>query len=226
VKVAHKEAVIAKKKNTLVCFVLDETGSMQPFKDVTISGYNEYIDRLRGEKKFSLMLTRLNSASIEIGEPEPVSEATRLTHETYQPDNLTPLYDAVAKTINKADKVKDDHAVLVVILTDGQENASKEYSRQEVFNLIEEKEKEGWQFAYLGANQDAYVEGQKLGVSAGSTINFGQTKTAETFSAMADSSLRYSQRGSAVDQDFFKDVDQDSLLDNDDDKRKKNPRIH
>jgi hypothetical protein len=216
---------MANKKKTLVCFVLDETGSMEQYKQVTISGYNEYVDQLRSEKKFSLMLTRFNSASIEIGEPEPIKDATKLTNETYNPDHLTPLYDAVAATIKKADKVKDGGAVLVVVMTDGQENASREYTREDVFKLIEEKEKEGWQFAYLGANQDAYAEGQKLGVATGSSINYGQTKTSETFAAMADSSRKYSQAGSVADREFFKDVDEDKLLD-EDDKRKKDPKIH
>jgi len=212
-------------KKTLVCFVLDETGSMNQYKEVTISGYNEYIDQLRGEKKFSLMLTRFNSASNEIGEPEPIKDATQLTNETYNPDNLTPLYDAVATTIKKAEKLRDERAMLVVIMTDGLENASKEYTREDVFKMIEEKEKDGWQFAYLGANQDAYAEGQKLGVASGSTINYGQTKTSETFAAMAVSSRKYSEAGSVADRDFFKDVEEDSLLD-EDDKMKKDPKIH
>lgn len=216
---------MSKKKKTLVCFVLDETGSMEQYKQVTISGYNEFIDRLRDEKDFAMMLTRFNSASIEIGEPEPIKDATKLTNETYNPDHLTPLYDAVAETILKAEKVAEGRAVLIVIMTDGLENASREHTREGVFKLIEKKEEDGWQFAYLGANQDAYAEGQKLGIATGSTMNYGQTKTVETFNAMADSSRRYSRRGSVADQDFFKDVDEDSLLD-EDDKRRKDPNIH
>jgi hypothetical protein len=217
---------MTKKKKTLVCFVLDETGSMMSHKQVTISGYNEYIDRLRDEKKFSLMLTRFNSASIEIGAPEPIKQATKLTNETYNPDNMTPLYDALAATIRKAEKEADGRAVLVVIMTDGMENASREYSRQDVLKLIEEKENDGWQFAYLGANQDAYAEGQKIGVAAGSTLNYGQTKTSETFAAMADSSRNYSQRGSIADDEFFKNVDEKSLLDEEDEGDGKARKIH
>jgi len=216
---------MSKKKKTLVCFVLDETGSMERYKLVTISGYNEYIDQLRDEKNFSMMLTRFNSASIEIGEPEPINDATKLTNETYNPDNLTPLYDAVAATIIKAEKVAEGRAILIVIMTDGLENASREYTREDVFKMIAKKEADGWQFAYLGANQDAYTEGQKLGVASGSTMNYGQTKTVETFNAMADSSRRYSQRGSVAAPDFFSDVDEDSLLD-ENDKRKEDPNIH
>jgi hypothetical protein len=84
---------------------------MEQYKLVTISGYNEYIDRLRDEKKFSMLLTLFNSASIEIGEPEPIKDPTKLTNETYNPDNLTPLYDGVAATIKKAEKVADGHAI-------------------------------------------------------------------------------------------------------------------
>lgn len=102
---------MSKKKKTLAFYMFDESGFMEKYKQGTISGYVEYIDRWRDEKKSSMLLTLFNSASIEIGEPEPIKDATKLTKETYYPDYLTPLYDAVAAAIKKAEKVADGHAV-------------------------------------------------------------------------------------------------------------------
>lgn len=202
---------MAKKKKTLVCLVLDETGSMLSWKQATIDGYNEYVDKLRGEKKFSMMLTRFNSNKIEIGKPEPMAKATKLDDKNYKPDALTPLYDAIGRTIRMTETIKGYEAVLFVIMTDGLENASKEFDQKGVFGLIEEKSKENWQFAYLGANQDAYIESQKIGIAKGNAINYAQGKTAETFSAVAGASMTYSSRGSQASKNLFEDVDEDDL---------------
>ena len=204
---------MTKKKKTLVCFVLDETGSMLGWKGATISGYNEYVDKLRGEKKFSMMLTRFNSNSIEVGAPEPIKDAAELTEETYKPDHLTPLYDAIARTIAAADKHTEKDTVLFVIMTDGLENASVEHTQKSVFSLIHEREHDGWQFAYLGANQDAYIESEKIGIARGNAINYAQGKTAETFSAVASVSVAYAAAGSKSGLNFLKDIDEDELTD-------------
>jgi hypothetical protein len=206
---------MAKKKKTLVCFVLDETGSMMGYKQATIDGYNEYVDKLRGEKKFSIMLTRFNSKAIEIGDPEPIKTATKLDDNNYKPDMLTPLYDAIGRTIRKAETIKGYPATLFVVMTDGLENHSKEFTMQGVFKMIEEKQKDNWQFAYLGANQDAYIESEKIGVPKGSTINYGQGKTEETFAAVAGASASYSRGGSVASSNFMAEVDEDELQDED-----------
>lgn len=195
-----------KNKKTLVVFILDETGSMSPFKLQTIDGFNEYVNALRNEKNFSLMLTRFNTGEIAVGEPKPIKKAIVLNNDNYKPRHTTPLYDAIAVSIRSAEEHVED-AALVVIMTDGLENDSKEYKRDDVFKMIKDKTDKGWQFVFLGANQDAWAVGASLGVSKGSSFNYDQHKTGVTLSVASDASMRYARGGSKPVADFFNQED-------------------
>jgi hypothetical protein len=180
------------KKQTIksINFVLDETGSMLICKEATISGFNEYIDTLKNDKKvkYTMTLTRFNSAKIHIDYVNKrLEDVPQLTEDTYKPDNLTPLYDAIGQTISKVEKEKvSPKDVLFVIMTDGQENASKEYEQKTIFSLIKEKTSKGWTFAFLGANQDAYVEAGRIGVLAGNAVLYSKKDTRQTFARAAN----------------------------------------
>ena len=112
-----------------VSYILDETGSMMGFKTQTISGFNEYIKTLKADKlvKYKMTLTRFNSNSISIDYlDKPIADVPELTSDTYRPRDLTPLYDAIGKTITDIESKKAvGKDILFVIMTDGQENASK-----------------------------------------------------------------------------------------------------
>lgn len=200
---------MSKKTKTLVCFVLDQSGSMWTVKSDTIGGYNEYVNALRDEKGMSMMLTRFSTKAVEIGEPKPIKEAVKLGNENYSPGGGTPLYDATAKSINKAEECKAKHT-LVVIMTDGEENSSHEYSKEALFALIKEKETEGWKFAYLGANQDAYAIGGGMGISRNATMNYNQANTVRTFNEAAKSTKNYAIDPTA-DDDFFDDEQEEKV---------------
>ena len=96
-----------------------------------------------------------------------------LTQETYAPAELTPLYDAVGRTMTGLKGKKG----VFVILTDGAENASVEYTQQQIFDMVTEQKKKGWEVVFLGADQDAWAASQVLGVDAGSTMSFAKGKT-------------------------------------------------
>src|SRR3970282_3051826 len=93
-------------KKTLVIFLLDETGSMESYKEATINGFNEYLQSLKKDGKDTLFtLTRFNSDKIETPySAVPISEVEELTDETYRPDAMTPLYDAIAKTVRRTEE--------------------------------------------------------------------------------------------------------------------------
>ena len=99
-----------------------------------------------------------------------------MTSADYQPRGLTPLFDALGtliKTIEKrvaASIVPEDQ--IVVVFSDGLENASNEWTREALFQLITEKENEGWTFIFNGANQDSYGTGSGLGIKGKNTANF------------------------------------------------------
>jgi hypothetical protein len=201
---------VAPPKTLVVNFVLDETGSMQLCADATISGFNEYIgDLAKRTEPVRFTLTKFNSTKIDVVHVGvPVAQVARLSRANYHPSDLTPLYDAIARTIKETDQAIvgiGDHAVLCVIMTDGQENASHEYDRNAIFALIKEKEAAGWTFAFLGADQDAWETGQQMGIPGGNTMSYAGTPAGTTgaMKGVATASATYLASGGVPTADFF-----------------------
>jgi hypothetical protein len=148
---------------------------MASCKSDTEGGYNAFIE---GQKKVEgealVTLAQFDSHGYDIiYEAKPVAKVPPLV---LNPRGNTPLYDSIARTINEQgmrfDKAttKPDKVILVII-TDGQENASREYTRENVYALIQRQEKEwNWSVTYIGANQDAIAVGQSIGVSAAQSL--------------------------------------------------------
>merc|ERR1719408_1224233 len=105
-----------------------------------------------------------------------ISEVPLLNAETFQPRAQTPLFDAIGGVLNMAEEAQRKHEtdtqIVVVTFTDGQENASKEHSKKCILSRIDAKQKEGWTFVFLGANQDSYAEGGQLGHKKANIQNF------------------------------------------------------
>jgi len=200
-------------KKMYVSFILDETGSMQGVKEQTISGFNEFVDTLKGEKsakRVRFTLTKFNSHKVEIVyKGVKISKVKHLDSETYRPAGLTPLYDAIGRTIRSLERILEGKKskALVVIQTDGRENNSKEFTQKGIFNLIDEKKEAGWTFAFLGADQDAWVASQRLGISKGSTKSYASSQTGKAFQDVAYSTSDYlREKGKQTDK-FFKSKD-------------------
>ena len=130
--VIKKDAILP----VFVAFVLDETSSMGVIRDETISAFNEYVQTLKDSGlPFIFGQVNFNTNYINvIHKGIPIADVPLLTHESYNPQAATPLYDAVAQTIYGAeDKLKElveggkPHDVIVVIQTDGEENSSREF---------------------------------------------------------------------------------------------------
>jgi hypothetical protein len=190
---------------------------MLSYKETTMSGYNEYLKTLQKDdvgQNYLFTLTKFNSDKVEvIHDAVAVKDVPELTHETYDPGYTTPLYDAIGRTIKateeKISKMRGKPAVLMVVLTDGLENASKEYSRDSVFKMISTKEKEGWTFAYLGANQDAYAEGVKIGIPKGNILNYVQGDEVRTSKKLSLATERFAASELRETASFFDGIDED-----------------
>ena len=188
---------MSKKPTTLVHFVLDQTGSMGSVIEATISGFNEYVNTLRNQTgKVLFTLTLFNSAQIVTpNDAVKLKDVQPLSLENYKPDSMTNLYDAIAHSIRATEQtvasMKDKPAVLMVIMTDGHENASKEFNREAVFQQIQAHTAAGWTFAYLGANQDAWSVGASIGVAANNSLTYDQQQTQKTFRQLGRVSARY-----------------------------------
>jgi hypothetical protein len=151
---------------------------MQVRKDVTISGFNEWMQEM---EKFPgevlLNLIKFHSEKHEMLFKQAVLGQTqpRLTEESYQPAAMTPLLDAVGRAIRETDEqlenLPEDTEVILVVLTDGAENASTEFTLEGIKALIQEKQDAGWAITYLGVSEDAWQGAQNMGVSLGATMN-------------------------------------------------------
>lgn len=210
-------------KKSLISFVLDETGSMLLIKDATISGFNEWLETVKfNGKSARVTLTCFNSNRLDIKYNDvPAKDVKKLTSQSYNPDAMTPLYDAIGTTIKSIEesiaKSNDNPDVLMVILTDGQENHSKEYTSGKIFDLIEEKKKEGWAFIYLGANQDSWDQGVKIAVDGISTMDFAATSKGVSRGMSASANYTASYLASDDRQVFcastsLSDFDPDNLI--------------
>jgi hypothetical protein len=164
---------------TWIVPVLDESGSMQSIKKDTIGSYNQFIDEQKKvEGEAYVAFYKFNSTIQKVFESN-IQSVELLNEKTYVPAHMTRLYDAVGQAIKETkDKIKalpeDERPekVLFVIITDGEENSSREYNREKVFEMISKREKKGWAFLYLGANQDAMKEGGKIGVNKFNTVTW------------------------------------------------------
>lgn len=160
--------------------IIDESGSMQSIKKEAIDSVNETIQTIRSaqkkheEQEHSVSLVTFNDDVKTICECVSVNEVKELTAETYCPNCCTALYDAMGMSLNKLrPKVADVDKVLVTVVTDGYENASREYSGKAIKALVDELKEKGWVFAYIGANQD--VEAVAATISITNVMKFETT---------------------------------------------------
>ena len=177
-----------------VTLILDETGSMQECKGAAIAGFNQYVAILRQEPaETRVTLTLFNSRKTEVRyQAAPVARVHDLDVETYRPRDTTPLYDAIGRTLVSARlQVPAGSRKLCVILTDGEENASKEYSRSQIFAMIKAYENEGWTFLYLGADHDVWAAGEDLGVAEHNRITFLKADVAHTFECLSEATANF-----------------------------------
>jgi hypothetical protein len=187
------------KTNTIqAIFLLDESGSMNTVKKQVISGFYEYLRSLKERKdKVKFTLTLFNSDKIEHRYiSKNIKKVEDLTEENYQPDMLTPLYDAIVHTIKAVEKaVGKDDIVLFAIQTDGMENFSKECEPKLVGELIKEKQDAGWEFVFLGADQDAFLASNAIGIH--NSINYESRETFSTLTSLAQDTNQYLDRKQA-----------------------------
>lgn len=171
----------------IVC-IIDRSGSMGTIKSDAIGGFNSFLDsqkKLPGEATFTLV--QFNNKYETIYENILINDVTPLTEETYKTMGTTALLDTVGYTIDsigeRLTNIPEEfrpEKVIVAILTDGEENASKnpKYNQKHLIKEKIEHQKNvyKWEFIFLAANQDAFKEGLKLGIDVKDTIQFAASK--------------------------------------------------
>jgi len=171
-------SVPTNEKTQIVC-ILDRSGSMSSIISDSIGGFNTFLKQQKELPDEATITVALFDDKYDLlYDNIDIKKAEELTNKIWIPRGTTALYDAIGKTINTVktmhNKLGDEKPakVLVCIVTDGMENASREYSRDSIKNLIKDCEDDDWNFMYLAANQDAFDVGQSFGVSAGNTFTY------------------------------------------------------
>ena len=165
-----------KKKNEKemdIVFLLDRSGSMGGMEDDTIGGYNSYLAEQRN-KNVKVTTVLFDDRYEMLHERENIKNVKDLTRKEYFVRGCTALLDAVGKTISFMDK-EEAKKTIFVITTDGLENASKEYNKEQIKNLIQKHS--NWEFMYIGADIDSYNEGVSLGIKKTNIANYSKSKT-------------------------------------------------
>ena len=160
--------------------ILDESGSMEPIKPAILTGFHEMVQTIRGaqalypgQQHFITLVTFNGLAIRTLLDKQPVDLLQPMTDQQYRPDASTPLYDAMGRSLMRLEWQTEqltDYSVLVSIMTDGQENASREFSGSAVRALVDRLTKLGWSFTYMGANHD--VERTASSLSIPSSLRF------------------------------------------------------
>lgn len=201
---------------TEIAFVLDRSGSMESCKEAAIEGFNRFLleqQKVEGLAKLTLVL--FDDEYLVPFRSLPVQEIVPLNSDTFVPRNTTALLDAIGQTIDELGKSlsqlpeKDRPAqVIVAILTDGLENASRRYSWNDIGDHIKlQSETYKWTFLFLGANQDAIATAAQLSISADNAATYVADAAGSRASHVAfsrkTSALRRKSMGRATVEDVM-----------------------
>jgi Mg-chelatase subunit ChlD len=162
---------------TEIIVLVDRSGSMHSIVDDAVGGFNRFLaDQKEIPGKAFLTLVRFDSEYEVVCESTPIMKMKDITAETIKPRWSTALWDAIGQTLVDAiprfTKKSKVPKVIVVILTDGHENASQRFGADSVKDLIVKCKKYGWKFLFLGANIDAFTTGASMGLSANQSVQY------------------------------------------------------
>ena len=220
-KAFSKSVIVEKKKNNIVdvVFILDRSGSMGGLESDTIGGFNSMLEKQRKIEGKAFITTVLFDDQYELlHDRVNITKVNNITEKEYFVRGSTALLDAIGKTIAKEKAIQDTlgknekaDKVLFVIITDGLENASKEYNSSTVKKLIEtQKEKYGWEFLFLGANIDAIETANTIGINAERAVNYksdsiGTKKNYDTL----NKAVEEVRSGKDLDKNWKADIEAD-----------------
>lgn len=214
---AKKEKLAANSDYTHISIILDRTGSMESIKNDTIGGFNAFLkDQQAQPGRATLTLVQFDSQDPYevLHSMKPIAQIPPLDAKTYVPRASTPLLDAMGRGINDlAAQLSGKKAgarpgkVVVVIITDGQENASAEFKKDQIEKMIKAKEKAGWQFVFLSADLASIGEARSYGFSGNKVMAFDKSAegSARMFCSLSNQVSAYREDYSAKDLAFSED---------------------
>lgn len=168
------------KNATDIVVVLDKSGSMMSTKEDVIGGFNSFLKEQKALSGDCTLTMVLFDNNIDFKPACLIRDVQMLDGKTYVPGGMTSLLDALGRAVNETgrrlaelEEAQRPDKVIVIVITDGQENSSREHTLQTVRNMIEHQQnKYSWKFMFLGANVDSFTDAAKLGISRDTTLNY------------------------------------------------------
>ena len=216
---AKKTTIKKNQEKMELIFILDKSGSMGGLESDTIGGFNSMLEKQKKAKNRNTYVTTVlfdNEYKLLYSHTS-ISEVKPLTEKEYSPGGTTALLDAIGRTISQ---VKSEQArlsskdkakkVLFVIITDGMENASKEYNLTTVRRLIEAQNKnEKWEFIFLGANIDAIGTAKNLGIKESRAVQYKSDSIGTKNNYKAVEKAIEGARSGNLDESWKKEIEND-----------------
>lgn len=222
-----KKKVKTKNLKNRIAIVLDRSSSMECMRDQAINMFNEQVDAIIEENedmdtKVSLVTFSSNVDGPEIWN-EPVDKLRKLTRRSYRPSGCTAMYDAVGTTVDKLRALPEaedpDCSFLVVVISDGYENASREYTSEMLSSRVKKlQDKKNWTFTYLGAEQDLAEVAKATGIHQDNMIMYAASAGGMRGASSASTNgmkgyLRSRTLGATATNDFFGGQKEADVLD-------------
>jgi hypothetical protein len=211
-----------KNKKTIYHFVVDQSGSMSGSEGSTIEGFNSQINTIKNLQKeypqneYVVSVTYFEDEVMDIIKFAKIDEIQLLTRDTYKPGGLTALLDGVGQSIQAIKEryereIREDMAtVVMVILTDGGENASQFFHITQLAGMIKELDETGkWTFSFLGADLDAVQASANFNIRKENIISFSKRKFSKMMDQTNESIIQYEKRKAAgkTSSSFFDQIE-------------------
>jgi uncharacterized protein YegL len=183
-------------------------------------GFNEYVASLGDDTANAYRLTAVtfDTTVTTLFTDAPLYQVPVLDDQNYRPGGNTALYDALGvsleeltSAIHTETQPFGEERALIIVMTDGEENSSRRYSKDQAVKMIVDREAAGnWTFVYLGADQDAWLAASGLGFKHGNVATFAKVEMTDVFGRLAHGTKAYSASGMSQSEDFAQQMDADA----------------
>jgi uncharacterized protein YegL len=197
-------------ENTEIICIIDRSGSMQDIRDDAIGSFNAFLEeQKKADENILITIALFDDQYDLIHNGVKISKVKPFTTSSYVPRGSTALYDAIGRTIagidarlSETNGVNRDENITIAILTDGQENSSREFSREQILKIIEDRtEKRGWDFIYLSADPKAFDDARGIGIKRSNVMCF--TKDSEGIACACSSmskAMEFKRKGGNLNE--------------------------